>query len=147
SLIKSLRLQKQFKYNYNHLAREFFYNLDKDIQDELLNIEFNFDKRLLLLSRHSNLPYHRSSHRQIPYLYTSTFENLGGHKGAQVHIRHNLYRTISALLLDDCTIEEKSIILNKSIPLKYRYSTEVVALCEHRLNSLIKHTNQQTLEL
>ena len=141
---RTIKLQHQFNHNYKNLARDFFRNLDEDIQSQLLNMEFQLDKDFLfILKSHDSEEDFFTKH--ISYFYTPSFERIPLEDGARVHIRHNLYRTIAAMLLTDCTFEEKVYILNKSNKHFNITSPKFFDIASQRLTNLEKHTNVHSL--
>lgn len=139
------KLQQQFNKNYNGIAREIFNNLDEDIRLQLLEDEFMFDKQIIMLVDSLN-SFHRSlKNSRFYYMYTPQYSQLGGYPNARIHVRHNAYRTISALLLDNCTFEEKALILSRSISKSKFKQSDVLDIATYRLNALISKLNTHTL--
>lgn len=146
TLARFMQLEKEFNDNYNNLAREFFANLDKDSKLELLNKEFTFDKQIAALTGgHHRIFQGFMKANYLPYIYAPSFSALSAYPDIQTHIRHNAYRTISAMLLNNCSFEEKVIILSKSLGKKYFKDLEILDITTCRLNSLMNMLNSHTL--
>jgi hypothetical protein len=141
------RLQSQFKNNYNK-AQDFFCTMTEDSQQKLLNQEFFYDKNFMIFNQeHSNLLSRMLTHYNVEYLYTPSVRQLKIHTGEIIHIYHNIFRTISAYLLEDCSMEEKIIILSKSMTSKYYKSQTILQIAEQRLKSLENYLNINTMPL
>ncbi|MBQ8522239.1 MAG: hypothetical protein IJ458_01075 [Clostridia bacterium] len=141
SFIKLKQLQKEFKFNYENLAREYFNKLDNDTQLILLNNEFQFDKDLIVEKNNKTKSLTKCiSQKYTSYLYTTSFSMLD--TNLQGHIRHNVYRTISAMLLNDCSFEEKTILLSKSTNLSHYKSPSALQIATNRLTTLIDCLNE-----
>jgi len=128
---------EEFKYNYNHHARDLFHGLPDNIRYELLNEEFAHDKKIMCLlfdrCRHSLLK--KMIRYDSHYLYTTDYKSLSD-EGNKIHIRHNAYRTISAYLLYDCSLKEKAIVLSKSLDKKVINDKHAIKICIERLTAL-----------
>jgi len=132
------QLKKAFDKNYKNIARSVFRNMDSNLQLELLNDEFHYDKQIIALTgnKHSSF-LSKAIEQRDAYLYTPSYNNLGASPNAQTHIRHNAYRTISAMLLD-ASFEEKVAVLSHSITSLHFKNKDILNIASFRLNSLIE---------
>lgn len=137
SMSRLSTILKQFEYNYNHHARDFFAILPDDVKIELLNDEFRYDKLVmrLLTEKYKHSLFKRLIPYNSQYLYTTDYEYITDYN-SRMHIRHNVYRTISAHLLTNCSLEEKAFVLSKSTSLKSYKDSANIEICIERLNSL-----------
>ena len=140
------QLQRQFKYNYDNLSRDIFYRLDNESRLNLLNDEFQLDKGHIDLDiLHGRLFQKRIFEANKQYIYTADFLHLSDKTNYQAHIQHNVYRTIAASLLTDCSLEEKAIILSKSVKTASCSYLDVLEISYNRLINLQRYTNQLSL--
>lgn len=146
NLISSKRLkqlQKQFIYNYKNLSRQYFYSLTTDKQLKLLENEFINEKHVLVPSNYYNrLIRSRIRDDLASFLYCPTIHTLMANPDHFIHVRHNAYRTISAMLLKDCTIDEKILVLTCSTNVKT--SSRILISCATSRLEVLANISQST---
>ena len=146
SLIKSLKLQSQFKSNYKHKVKDFLKTISEEDYRKLLDLEFNNDKHYFSYAYDCFAPSARlKSKFNILYVYVPTYDQLTAKSGERTHVNHCLHRTISAYLLEDCTIEEKAIILSKFSYSKYYTNKAILQIAYGRLKNLDELINSYQL--
>lgn len=141
SYSRLMQLQKEFDKTYKNIARGIFFNMSEDLKYALLNDEFRYDKQIVVLNGHHRGLIPKAIEQRDAYLYTPSYSNLGATPKAQAHIRHNAYRTISALLLD-ASFEEKVVVLSKSISNLHYKNKDLLNVASFRINSLIEHLHK-----
>ncbi|MFQ6724168.1 MAG: hypothetical protein ACLRFE_02410 [Clostridia bacterium] len=150
-LLRLIKLNLEFKYNYKNEARRIYNGLDLETREQLLNSEFESDKDLNYSDKHNKriLPKLKRDYGTYDFRYATHINQLKADGFHQIHIRHNLYRTISASLLENCTIDEKAYILALNVKhcnliIRDIYPTSLYNLIylEDCLN--IQQTEQQT---
>lgn len=138
SYSRLMELQKEFDKTYKNIARGIFFNMSEDLKYVLLNDEFRYDKQIVVIIGHHHSHVSKTLEKKEAYLYTPAYVNLGATPNDQTHIRHNAYRTISAMLLD-ASFEEKVVVLSKSISKLHYKNKDLLNVASFRLNSLIEH--------
>lgn len=145
SIKRLIQLQREFKHNYENVSPKFFNSLDNKSKLDLLNDEFHFDKAIIDLEPRFTLFNKKLSTFDKNYLYTTSFLQLSSNINDQIHVLHNVYRTIAAFNLTNCTLEEKATILSKSVKKITRSQIDLFKISCNRLNNLANYTNQHTI--
>ena len=144
-----IKLMNQFKHNYNNLAKTFFHNLSNEDKLKILNNEFDKDKLLIDIDKQSSTPLSRKAKilHDFPYQFSHSIINFHPNSFEFAHVRHNAYRTISALMLQGASFEEKSLVLALSCKYSNLSKQEKYKICADRLEFLqnLEDTQTQTL--
>ena len=149
SFIRLQSLKKRFLNNYKYAARENFMKLDRKTQLKILSNEFIHDKEMLITLDHLSprLISRIIKQRGLEYLYATSYDGLKYDLSSQTHIRHNAYRTIAALLLQDCSMEEKALALSISMNRSHFKDKELLEIATARINNMINCINEANFDI
>ena len=147
--IKLIKLISEFKHNYNNLARDIFNNLNEEDKLKILNSEFYKDKLLISIEKRPKPILSKKSKilHDFPYQFSCSVINFNPNSFQLAHIRHNAYRTISAMMLQDASLEEKAFVLASSCKYSNLSKSQKYKICIERLEFIqsLEDTQNQSL--